>query len=63
MINIEAEIKEIKERVIEISRKLDDLMYEKEMLAMMKLSEKSLSEFLEEEKDLYKISDLKMRYK
>ncbi len=63
MINIEAEVKEIKERVIEISRKLDDLMYEKEMLAMMKLSEKSLSEFLEEEKDLYKISDLKMRYK
>lgn len=63
MINIEAEVKEIKERIIEISKKLDDLMYEKEMSAMMKLAEKSLSGFFEDEKDVYKISDLKVRYK
>lgn len=63
MINIEAEVKDIKERIIEISKKLDDLMYEKEMSAMMKLAEKSLSGFFEDEKDVYKISDLKVRYK
>ena len=63
MMNIEAEVKDIKQRVIEISKKIDDLMYEKEITAMMKLAEKSLSGFFEDEKDIYKISDLKVRYK
>jgi len=63
MMNIEAEVKDIKQRVIEISKKIDDLMYEKEITAMMRLAEKSLSGFFEEEKDLYKISDLKVKYK
>jgi len=63
MINIESEVKEIKQRVIEISKKIDDLMYEREITAMMRLSEKSLSVFFEDEKDTYKISDLKVRYK
>lgn len=63
MMNIEAEVKEIKQRVIEISKKIDDLMYEKEITAMMRLSEKSLSGFFEVEKDIYRISDLKVRYK
>ncbi len=63
MMNLEAEVKDIKQRVIEISKKIDDLMYEKEITAMMKLAEKSLSGFFEEEKDLYKISDLKVKYK
>jgi len=61
--NIELEVRDIKQRVIEISKKLDDLMYEKEVVAMMKLAEKSLSGFFEDEKDIYKISDLKVRYK
>jgi len=63
MINIESEVKEIKQRVIEISKKIDDLMYEREITAMMSLSEKSLSVFFDDEKDIYKISDLKARYK
>jgi hypothetical protein len=63
MINIEAEVKDIKQRVIDISKKIDDLMYEKEITAMMRLAEKSLSGFFEDEKDIYKISDLKVRYK
>jgi len=62
-INIEVEVRDIKQRVIEISKKIDDLMYEKEITAMMKLSDKSLSGLFEDEKDLYKISDLKVRYK
>ena len=57
--NIEAEVKDIKQRVIEISKKIDDLMYEKEITAMMRLAEKSLSGFFEDEKDIYKISELR----
>jgi hypothetical protein len=63
MMNIESEVREIKQRVIEISKKIDDLMYEREITAIMKLTEKSLSEFFEGEEDIYKISDLKVRYK
>jgi len=63
MMNIEAEVKDIKQRVIEISKKIDDLMYEKEIMAMMRLAEKSLSGLFADEKDIYKISDLKVRYK
>jgi len=63
MINIDAEVRDIKQRVIEISKKIDDLMYEKEITSMMKITEKSLSSFFEDEKDIYKISDLKVRYK
>jgi hypothetical protein len=61
--NIEVEVRDIKQRVIEISKKIDNLMYEREITAMMKLTEKSLSGFFEDEKDIYKISDLKVRYK
>ena len=37
MMEIEAEIRDIKQHVIEISKKLDELMYEREITAMMKL--------------------------
>ena len=60
--DVETEIKEIKEGIREISRKLDELIHEKEAIAIMKLSEKSL-EFLKEEPDIYSISDLKVKYK
>jgi len=61
--SIEVEIKDIKQRLAEISQKLDELLYEREIISLMKLSEKSLSELLEEEPDIYKIEDLKVRYK
>ena len=63
MIRIEAEVRDIKQHLIEISKKIDDLMYDREITAMMKLTEKSLSAFFEDEKDIYKITDLKVRYK
>jgi len=34
-------------------------LYEREIISLMKLSEKSLSEFLRNEPDIYKIDDLK----
>ena len=61
--SLEVEIEDIKQRLAEISKKLDELLYEREIISLMKLSEKSLSELLEEEPDIYKIEDLKVRYK
>ncbi|MEK6552901.1 MAG: hypothetical protein AABZ54_05580 [Bacteroidota bacterium] len=63
MIRIEAEVRDIKQHLIEISKKIDDLMYDREITAMMKLTEKSLSGFFEDEKDIYEITDLKVHYK
>jgi len=60
---IEAEIRDIKQWIMEISKKIDSLLYEKEILPIMKLEEKSLSDFLEEEPDIYKLKDLKKRYR
>ena len=58
MIDLETEVKDIKRYVIEISKKVDELLYEKEIVSMMKLSEKSIFTFFEDEPDIYKIEDL-----
>ena len=60
---IESELKDIKKQMNEISKKLDDLLSNRELIAMMKLSEISLRDFLESEPDIYSINDLKVRYK
>lgn len=62
MTHVEVDIKDIKQQVTEISKKLDELLYEKEISSLMKLSDKSLSEFLGDEPDVYKLKDLKVRY-
>ena len=62
MMNIEAEVRDIKQHVIEILKKIDELVYEREIVSLMKLTEKSLSEFLEAEPDIYNLADLKIRY-
>lgn len=59
---IETELKEIKERLLELNEKLDSLLEERETQAAMKLTEKSLKEFLETEPDLYTEKDLKVKY-
>ena len=61
--DIETEVRDIRQHIIEISRKIDELIYEREITSMMKLSEKSLQEFFENEPDIYKVEDLKLRYK
>lgn len=58
---VEVEIKDIKQRLAEISQKLDELLYEREIISLMKLSEKYLSEFLENEPDIYTVEDLKSK--
>lgn len=59
--HLEAEIKDIKQHLVEISKRIDELMHEREITAMMKISEQSLSKFFEDEEDIYKITDLKVR--
>jgi hypothetical protein len=61
--NIEAEVRDIKEHILEISKKIDELLQERETVSMMKLAERSLSRYVESEPDVYKIEDLKVRYK
>jgi hypothetical protein len=61
--SIEAEVRDMKQHLIEISEKIDELLYEREIVSIMKLAEKSLSEFFEDEPDIYRIEDLKVRYK
>lgn len=60
---IEAELKVIKDYLMELNRKLDELLDERESMAIMAISEKSLYDFLSEEPELYSVKDLKVRYK
>jgi hypothetical protein len=62
-INMKTELEDIKQHLIEISKKIDELMYEGEIISMMELSESSLSEFFDNEPDVYKMEDLRVRYK
>jgi len=59
---VEVDLKEIKELLSSLSRKIDMLIEDRETLALMMLSEKSLKEFLEEEPDVYSIQDIRVKY-
>jgi hypothetical protein len=61
--NIEAEVNDIKQCLIDISKKLDQLISEREITAMMKLTEQTLSQLYKVEPDIYKVSDLKVKYR
>jgi hypothetical protein len=63
MMNIEAEVRDMKQRIVEISKKIDELLRERETISMMKLAERSPSRFVESEPAIYKVEDLKVRYK
>ena len=61
--DIEAEVLEMKQMLMDISRRIDNVVDERMTEAFMKLSEESLIELYKDEPDLYNISDLKVRYK
>jgi hypothetical protein len=61
--DIEAEVMEMKQMLIDISRKIDDMLDESMIDAFMKLSEESITELYEDEPDIYSVVDLKVRYK
>ncbi|CCJ37008.1 hypothetical protein BN140_2085 [Methanoculleus bourgensis MS2] len=59
---MKSDIEVIKEGVTEIRNMLDELMRQHETIGMMKLSERSLQEFLEAEPDIYTLDDAKVVY-
>lgn len=61
--DIEAEVMEMKQMLIDISKKIDDVLDESLTAALMKLSEESILELYKDELDLYSVEDLKVRYK
>ncbi len=63
IIGMEAELADIKRILTEMSRKLDEFLEEREITGMMKLSEVSLRDFLEDEPDIYSVEDVKVRYR
>ncbi len=61
--DIEAEVVVMKQMLIDISRRIDDVLDESMTEELMKLSEESIMELYENEPDLYSVADLKVRYK
>ncbi len=60
---VEVDIKEIKDLLGQLNRKLDALVEEREIRSLMIASERSLNDFLGKEPDLYSASDIKVVYK
>lgn len=58
MAKLEVEMKEIREMIKEVSRKIDSLIHERETTAMMIMSQDSLRDFLMSEPNLYSRKDL-----
>jgi hypothetical protein len=63
VMDIATEVMEMKQMLMDISRRIDGVLDEDMTMTLMKLSEKSISELYENEPDLYSIADLKVRYK
>jgi hypothetical protein len=61
--NIEAEVRDLKLQIVRMSKKIDELVSERETISMMKLAEASLSGLLDREPDIYRMEDLKVRYR
>jgi hypothetical protein len=59
---IEVDLKEIKDLLSKLNKKIDVLIEDRDTLSLMALTEKSLKNFLENEPDLYSIKDIKVSY-
>ena len=59
---IEIDLKEIKNLLSVLNKKIDLLIENRESLSLMLLAEKSLKDFLSGEPDVYSIKDVKVRY-
>ncbi len=53
----------MKQMLIDISRKIDDVLDENMTATLMKMSEESIAELYEDEPDIYSVADLKVRYR
>ena len=61
--NIEVDVKEIKNMLSLLNEKIDTLIDNKETYSLMMLSEKSMKDFLMNEPEIYSLKDIKVRYK
>jgi hypothetical protein len=59
---IEVDLKEIKNLLSLLNKKIDVLIESRETLSLMLLAEKSMKDFLIEEPDVYSMKDVKVRY-
>lgn len=62
-VDVVRELMRIEKKLEHIERLLNELLEVEESYAIMKLSEESLRDFLEDEPDLYSEEDLKVRYR
>jgi len=62
-LTLEVEIREIKEMLEKLYKRLDALVEDRETLAMMTISQQSLKDFLASEADLYSVKDVKVPYR
>jgi len=62
MSSLEAELKDIRSILEELSKKVDRLVANRELISIVLLSERSLQKFLSNEPDLYSVKDIKVRY-
>ena len=60
---IETDLKEIRNILSTLNKKIDVLIEDKESLQYMSLAEKSLKAFLEKEPDIYTVKDIKAKVK
>jgi hypothetical protein len=60
---MKSDIQVIKEEILEIKNMLNDLIHQNETIGMMKLSERSLHQFLQDEPDIYTLDDAKVVYR
>jgi len=56
------DLREIKDLLVELNRKIDLLIEDRETLALMVLAEKALKDFFEKEPDVYSVKDVRVRY-
>ena len=62
-VDVVRELMRIEEKLEHIEKLLNELLEQEESYTIMKLSEESLKEFLENEPDIYSEEDLKVRYR
>jgi len=62
-VDVVRELMRIEKKLEHIEKLLNELLEVEESYALMRLSEESLKEFLEDEPDLYSEEDLKVRYR
>jgi len=63
IMEIDVEIREIKEFLSMLNEKIDLLIGDREASSMMKLAESSLKVFFEGEPEIYTLKDVKVRYR